>query len=588
MYRKELGLPIGALAALALLLGACSTGDRVTGVQQQPGTGTPCAGGNAVTLGTLQGVRLDCSSGTTVTLPNASGNFLIVPNLAVGDVPIRSVSYVIGAQGGGAAASVAPAASVSALLGAPEALLRAWASAPPAGPGRPQRAFDAALRARARRNLSAGTWSAAALRGLRASVSAAVPPVGSLRQFHVVSTLDTVRVKYARVTAQLQYVGTSILIYVDTASPAGGFSSAQLANFGQTFDQVLYPIDLSTFGSPSDIDQNGHLIMLLSPVVNGLTSRSDCATQGYIAGFFDGVDLVSRDTVSNQGEVFYALAPDPNGAVSCAHPATVLEDELGATFLHEVQHLINFSEHVVVRNGDQEEGWLDEGESLVAEELGARYYEAKYPPPTGRSNPLQLFPDSAEGYISGDLVTSYSYLLRTDTSTLTLHTDADGGLNWRGGDWLLLRYLGDRKGNQFFAALDQSAITGIANIQAAAGASFDELFGDFSVALYTDSVPGVARSQIPSQYRFSSRNLRQLFAAYYRVAGGSSDVPFPFPVQPRSLPATGTLAGTILPGTMGFFSVAGTGGSLTITFATPSGTALPANLHAQLSIFRLP
>ena len=95
MNRRELGIPVSALA-LALLLGACSSGDRVTGVQQQPGTGTPCAGGNAVTLGALQGVRLDCSSGTTVTLPNASGNYLIVPNLAVGDVPIRAVSYVIG------------------------------------------------------------------------------------------------------------------------------------------------------------------------------------------------------------------------------------------------------------------------------------------------------------------------------------------------------------------------------------------------------------------------------------------------------------------------------------------------------------
>ena len=31
---------------------------------------------------------------------------------------------------------------------------------------------------------------------------------------------------------------------------------------------------------------------------------------------------------------------------------------------------------------------------IVAEELGSLYYENKFPPPTGRSNPAQLFPDS--------------------------------------------------------------------------------------------------------------------------------------------------------------------------------------------------
>jgi hypothetical protein len=300
---------------------------------------------------------------------------------------------------------------------------------------------------------------------------------------------------------------------------------------------------------------------------------------------------VNIDTTSNQGEVFYALAPDPAGVFSCAHSVQDLGDQLGATFLHEFQHLINFSQHVLVRNGNEEEGWLDEGLSLIAEELGAVYYEAKYPPPTGRTSPLQLFPDSAEGYITDDLVTSYTYLLQPDTASLTLHSDDELGLAWRGGDWLLLRWLGDQKGGAtFFKALDESALTGIANIEHAAGATFPSLFGDFSLALATDSLPGIARGTIPASDRFATRNLRQMYAALYRVAGPSPDVPFPYPVQPQALPATGSVSASMVPGTMAFYRLnsASSASTVTITFSTPAGAPLAASLHPQLSIFRLP
>ncbi|HEX9108401.1 MAG TPA: hypothetical protein VF832_14255, partial [Longimicrobiales bacterium] len=472
-------------------------------------------------------------------------------------------------------------------------VVQSWAVLQRHTPGALQRRFDTALlRANARRfataALRARVQRAAGVAGARASVSSAPPPpVGSFRSFHVIANLDTVNTRFQPVTARLEYVGTNILVYVDTAAPAS-FTAADYANFAATFDQVLYPLDVNTFGPPSDIDQNGRLIMLLTPVVNGLTPSAECDTQGYVAGFFSGGDLVSADSSSNQGEIFYALAPDPTGKFSCAHPLNVLEDELGATFLHELQHLINFSQHVLVRNSDEEEGWLDEGLSLIAEELGSLYYENKFPPPSGRTNPIQIFPDSAEGYVAGLLGTSYDYLLGPDTTTLTLHSDADGGLNWRAGDWLLLRYLGDQKGGAtFYKALVQSPLIGIANIEAAAGEPFPGLFGSFSTAVFTDSLPGLARGQVPARDRFTTRNLRRLYA---RVATTDPTLPFSFPIQPKPLPATGTLPGSLVPGTMSFYrATASTSAStITITFASPSGGRLPAELHPQVSVFRLP
>jgi hypothetical protein len=399
---------------------------------------------------------------------------------------------------------------------------------------------------------------------------------------------------FKTVTARLDYVGQNILVYIDTLAPANGFSSSQITAFGNLFDQTLYPLTVSTFGQPSDIDQNGRLIMLLSPVVNAITPTNQCKTQGYVAGFFFGNDLFPSNANSNQGELFYGIVPDPGATVSCAHTVNDLLSTTPATFLHELQHLISFSQHVLVHGQQQgEEGWLDEGMSIVAEELGSIYYEQKFPPPSGRSNPSQIFPDSAEGFISGLLFDSYSYLLKTDTVTVTLHSDSDGGLAWRGSDWLLLRWLGDQKGSGFYKALESSNLTGTANIAAAAGESFASLFADFSLSLYTDSIPGVAKSAIPSRDRFSSRTLRYLYAALYNAvqrSGGSSDVPRPFPILTTTLAPGGTVSASMVPGTMSFYRLDTPAGaaSVQLQFSGSGGAALPSNLHPQVSVFRVP
>jgi hypothetical protein len=569
---------LGLVAPLVVLV-ACNSDKGVT----PPNTTTPCGSGGTVQLSALQAATIACSTGTTVTLQGGGASYLIVPNLATGSASNRLNAYTIGLASG-ATSNVVPVNGPSLDVSS-----AAEGGAPPfslARGGR-QRAFDAALLDMARQRVASGAWRPITRR-LSPGVQAAqttVPPVGSVQQFHVLSSEKPER--FSRVGARLSYVGANILIYVDTLAPANGFTADQLNAFGQLFDQTLYPIDLDTFGTPSDIDQNGHLIVLLSPVVNALTPASDCAT-GFIGGFFDGIDLSSTDTSSNQGEIFYSLVPDPNGTVSCAHAVADLDAETPATFLHELQHLINFSQHFVVHHGAPELGWLDEGLSIVAEELGSLYYEDKFPPPQGRTNPAQLFPDSSQGFINGLLFGSYSYLLKTDTATVTLHSDADGGLAWRGGDWLLVRWLGDVKGSAIYKTLVQSSLTGTANIAGAAGESFDALFGDFSLALYTDSVPGTPKSSIPVRNRFARRNLRQMYQRLFDTSQPSSQVPRAFPIV--TVPLSGSISSSMVPGTMSFYKLdTSTGQSaVTIDFGATRGVPLSDALHPQLSIFRLP
>jgi hypothetical protein len=425
-----------------------------------------------------------------------------------------------------------------------------------------------------------------------ASSQVAQPDVGSMRSFRVISTLDDKATNvFKTVDARLAYVGTNVLLYVDTLTAANGFATADLSGIGDLFDKTLYPIDLDAFGPTSDIDQNGRLIMLMTPVVNALVTAAECSDGGFIAGFFTGYDLASGSTDSNKGEVFYTIAPDPAGVSSCAHSVANIELTVPSTFLHELQHLINFSQHVIVHNAKvAEEGWLDEGLSIVAEELGSKYYERKYPAPTGRTNPLQLFPDSSQGFIGGLLSDSYHYLLEPDTTTVTLHSDSDGGLAWRGSVWLLARWLGDLKGETVYKRLEATALTGTANIEAATGEPFQRLFADFGIALYADSIVGVARSAVPLRDRFVTRNLRQLYAALFRAAGPSADVPRAFPISVRSIAANQTVNASMLPGTAAYFRVdtpAG-GGAVQFQFATPTGGALSSSLRPQVAIMRLP
>ena len=584
------GLPASILVIACVM--ACSHDSSSTGVN--PTTGVACKAATdatTITLNSMQTTIVDCSQGGTLfELTGGGASYLLVPEFATGDLPIKSASYSFGSPN----ATAAHVLASGPLSNRATAMVTPTVAASPTRPGTRQQWFDARLRAADRkiwaRGSSALVHRSVAIAGSpRAQVA---PDVGSSRTFRVISTLDTnVTTTFKTVNARLAYVGTNILLYVDTLTAANGFATGDLSGIGNLFDQTLYPIDVNEFGQPSDIDQNGRLIMLMTPVVNSLVTSADCEQDGFVGGFFTGFDLASNSPDSNQGEVFYTVAPDPAGVSSCAHTVADIELTVPATFLHEVQHLINFSQHVIVHNASEaEEGWLDEGLSIVAEELGSRYYEQKFPPPTGRTNPLQLFPDSSQGFIGGLLADSYSFLLKPDTATITLHTDADAGLAWRGSVWLLARWLGDLKGEGVYKRLESTALTGTANIEAATGVPFEQLFADFGIALYADSIPGIARSAMPQPDRFVTRNLRQLYAALFRAAGPSTNVPRPFPIVVQSIPANQALSGSMLPGTVAYYRVDTPAGSgpIQLRFATPTGTALSASLRPQVAIFRLP
>lgn len=419
------------------------------------------------------------------------------------------------------------------------------------------------------------------------------------REFRVLSSLTAST--YVTVTARLVFSGTNILMYVDNAAPTtGGFTDTEYASFGRQFDTDLFPIDVANFGATSDIDSNGRTFVLFTPVVNRLTLGSgQCGS--YVAGFFNGADL-SGSSNGNRGEIFYSSVPgEPAGGPTCNPLAqAVVRNAAPATFIHELQHMISYNQHVLVGSGPSEDIWLNEGLSHIAEELGGKLYESRYPCPNlppcpaspGRASTAQIFPDSAQGFLPPNFGNAYDFFSSREDFSLTSPTGF-GTTEERGVAWLFLRWLIDQKGDAKLRELVQTRNVGTANIAAVAGEPFTTLYADFLAATLLDDYPGTTSGQVASRYQFTSRNLRAIYARLNVVAAAQYPTPYPLDVATLSsanvlTPSSPAVSREMKPASLDLFQFTSTVPNAGISFRPTTGTTFQSNLNAQLTVVRLP
>jgi len=417
------------------------------------------------------------------------------------------------------------------------------------------------------------------------------------RDFRVLSSLTANT--YATVTARLLFNGTNILLYVDAQSPAtGAFTDSEYASFGRQFDQDLFPIDVAAFGATSDIDSNGKTFVLFTPIVNRLTLNSG-ACGSYVAGFFNGADL-SGSSNGNRAEIFYSSVPgEPAGGATCTPlRQDIVRNSASATFIHELQHMISYNQHVLARNAATEDVWLNEGLSHMAEELGGKLYEARYPCPNlppcpgpGRGSPSQIFPDSAQGFLPPNFGNAYEYFSQPRSYSLTSPTGF-GTIEERGVAWLFLRWLADQKGDAKLRELVQTRNVGTANIEAVAGEKFRTLYADFLAAVLLDDFVGATSGQISSRHQFSSRNLRAIYARLNLI--NASQYPTAYPLAVANLgslnqigPSSAAVARQMKPGSMDLFQYTAPTANTLLAFGPSSGSFL-STLNAQVTVVRLP
>jgi hypothetical protein len=395
-----------------------------------------------------------------------------------------------------------------------------------------------------------------------------VPPtVGERREFNVINTDN----KFTKVTGVVKAVSTHSVIYEDVNTPAGGFTTQDYEALGRLFDDPIYDTDVAVFGTPSDVDANGLIAILFTPVVNAMTPRN---TNSYIAGFFYGCDLVEARECSgtNRAELFYSVVPDLQATFSIRHTKEEVFQTLQPVLAHEFQHMIHFNQRVLMGKAPAQESlWLSEGLAHMAEDTVGGVF-AK------RGATTSAFDFRRQNYFR-----AYRYM--TDPSrTSLLSFVAPGTLEERGAAWLFLRYLMGRFTYDILGALTRTGQSSTANVTAQTGVAWNVLINDWAVALFTDDAPELGGIQPDRRYTFPDMNIRTLLSQQ-AIAGSGG-----FPLRPRSFSFTDFAITDTLPAATGsYFLLQGSAiaKNVNLNMAGNRSEEFPAEARPQFSIIRL-
>ncbi len=296
-------------------------------------------------------------------------------------------------------------------------------------------------------------------------------------------------------TGRVAAITDKAIVVADTANPVGGFTDAEYASIGATFDTLNYSTDVANFGEPSDIDGNKHVVLFFTHAVNELSSGSGSVT----LGFYYSRDLLPKTGPmgacpgSNVGEMFYLAVPDPNGEIPLLRSKSDVVALTSGTVAHEFQHLINASRRLYVNNAPvtTEERWLNEGLSHIAEELNF-YSSSKLTPQQNLGSIVTSAADSSAFNTYGfqNFIRLNSYLGQTETQGPIGTDDNDDDLATRGAIWSFLRYAADRTNtaanqHNFWFQLVNSQTTGVANLTAVIGSDPKLMMRDWSLATFS-------------------------------------------------------------------------------------------------------
>jgi hypothetical protein len=541
-------LKLGLLAAIAA---ACSSDHAVTPPVASCGSsvGTPIS----LAVGQYLAVDPATDSGCVRFSANASvesTEYLVVPQSAA---PTSGQSSAFRLVGGAAAANLAALTVLT----------------PPSGSSPTVIHFDQHMRWMGRNH--SYPVVPAALRAAAARAAAGPPTVGTVRVFKVCGNLSCTTIK--NVAAKARVVGAHIAVFVDTLAPTAGLDSADLDSLKQVFDTRLYPLDTATFGAVSDIDSNSVVIVLMTGVVNSLVSKAQCNANGYVAGFFFAGDLDPLAASQfNNGEIFYSIVADPAGTLSCSHSVALVKAQAPVTFVHEFQHMISFVQHVLVRSGASEEGWLDEGLSKYAEELVGRSFLP--------GNQQQF-----TNFVINDLFDAYDYLSSPGGSPLLIPQDT-GTLAEVGASWLFTRYIVDQSGASLAGKLDQTTLVGSNNVATQTGVPFTTLVTRWALANWVSDL-SVQGFTAPSELQYTSWSFRTTYASLH--AQDSTDFARLFPLLPVASAGSGVnVSGTLTSGSGSYVRAIQPGSAGFSVQVTKNGsTALPASLVPRLNILRI-
>lgn len=256
-----------------------------------------------------------------------------------------------------------------------------------------------------------------------------------------------------QISTTCRYISSHAYIFVDNRDIAA--MESQMADYGTSFDSI-YQKNHQYFGNENDTDNNGKVIIVFSRELTG-----------GLLGYFYGGDKFSKTSQSdsNEGDIFYLTTDTYSGTV------------VKGTLAHEFQHMIYFDQHYNRNVVDSGNGvWLNEALSQAAE-----YYNG--------------YTDNHNAWMANYLNGNWGGLSLT---------------HWTSGNYgygaLFARYLIDQYGDAAIKNMCSTDKIGVAAVESATGADFNNIYNDFTRALV---MSGTNDSTNP-RYKFKTLNLQQI------------------------------------------------------------------------------
>lgn len=459
-------------------------------------------------------------------------------------------------------------------------------------PNQFQSAFEHRLRQQERAQLEPYSLAALATaaearrafeRRTRSALSA-VPRVSDTLSFRVGNAASSnMCTNYRQVRGVVKAVGTRALIVLDTEAPNGGFSASDFQEIATEFDDVVYPVDAQWFGTPTDINGDGKITILFTAAINRLTPPGSL---GFAGGFFYSGDLLPRSIPSqgyncessNEQEIIYLLAPDPNGQINGNRfSLTTARESSRGTTAHELQHLINQGvRQSVSRSATLEVTWLNEGLSHFAEEAVGRAVRRFSDFRRLRYADVLVDLDDYDSYFRQNLLRFRLWMERPDLAS-PISALAGSQLAPRGAAWALVRYAIDQYAGVDARAFTRALVAGpqvdVANLEARARVALDQILPGFLVANFADT----SATSLEARYRYSSWAMRDAMTS---LNGGV------FPLRVTTLPADATMSSRSGSGNYFLFARGAAAGPATLRMSPTSGGA-SAFANARLYVVRV-
>jgi hypothetical protein len=424
----------------------------------------------------------------------------------------------------------------------------------------------------------------------RATFSAAAPAVDDVMSINVqIGGSNDCTATPQLINARVAAISNSAIVVADPDNPPDGYTDDEYNGFAQMFDSIINPLDVATFGAPSDIDSNGRVIFVFTKVIN---SKSPAGSGSFVGGLTHSRDLLPKSSCpgSNEAELFYLMVPDvPPYTASNGNQfdKAFVNAVTEAGIVHEYQHLINFARRRFLNPGapqPNEELWLNEGLSHTAEDL-LFYRRSGRTPRTnfmGSDINNQGIFDMWRYYVLGNFLNFDEYLLSPNTYSPIQSTDGTGT---RGATFAFLRYIADQNfasDGTFWYDLVNSGDVGVSNIEKRLGnmsdANFQTMFRDFIVSLYSDDFAAGIAAKF-TQPSWDMRSMYPRLTTIYQLPAGSFD----WPLNGIGLKDNQPKSVTLTAGGFQIFRFRGlTGSDSFIRVTGAAGAALPSNVTISM------